>query len=180
MADRLVTVATFGDPVEAAMARNALEAGGIRTYLRDEEAVAVNWSLGNALGGIKLQVNAWDFERAELLLSRQAREAAEQPPAEQALETALTTAEAAEELRHERAEQAPANRCADRAFRAAVFGLLFWPIQLYATWMLLSLLQAEGTVTPDRRWKVWAAVVINIPMLLVGSACMWPICGIRL
>jgi hypothetical protein len=139
MTDRLVTVATFGDRVEAAMERYALEAGGIRTYLLAEEAVAVNGSLGNALGSIKLQVHAWDFERSELLLSRQAREAAEHPPDEDALETALTTAEAAEEFRHEQAEQAP-----------------------------------------DCRWEVWAAVVINIPMLLVDSVCMWPICGIRL
>jgi hypothetical protein len=38
MSDELVTVATFPEPMEANMARSALEAAGIRVFLRGEVA----------------------------------------------------------------------------------------------------------------------------------------------
>ena len=41
MSDRLATVATFGCPVEANLARNRLEVAGIKAFLADEETVGM-------------------------------------------------------------------------------------------------------------------------------------------
>ncbi len=65
MSQRLVTVATYQDPVGAAMARNVLESEGIAAYLLDEMTVV---TFAGAIGGIMLQVAPADLERAETLL----------------------------------------------------------------------------------------------------------------
>ena len=56
MQDMLVTIATFTTLVEASMAKNRLEAEGIRIFLADAETVGMVWHLTSAFGGIKLQV----------------------------------------------------------------------------------------------------------------------------
>ncbi len=70
MSDFLMTVATFGDPVEANLAKNYLEASGVQAFLADEETVNMDWALGNAIGRIKLQVGDQDAEAARTLLSQ--------------------------------------------------------------------------------------------------------------
>jgi hypothetical protein len=165
MSSELVTVATFNDPVEAAMARNYLEAGGVHAFLLDEETVATTWGFANAIGGIKLQVNVANAERAEALLDDlPGNDADDQESADVPL-TAFTTAETMEELREEKEAGSPRDEAVDRLFRATVGGLLFFPIQFYALWMLLTLNTVEGQISADRRWKVWASVFLNIPLL---------------
>lgn len=65
MAVRLVTLATFSSPIEAALARNILAEAGIRAAAT-ESANASAW--GGMFGGVKLLVNEADLERAEQLL----------------------------------------------------------------------------------------------------------------
>jgi hypothetical protein len=65
MATRLVTLATFSSPVEAALARNILAEAGIRAEAT-EGANASVW--GGMLGGVKLLVDENDLERAGELL----------------------------------------------------------------------------------------------------------------
>jgi hypothetical protein len=50
MSSELVTVATFTTPVEADMARNALDAEGIACQITDDAILGLLWQLGNALG----------------------------------------------------------------------------------------------------------------------------------
>ena len=64
MSDKLVTVTSFGNVVEAEIARNALEAAGVRAFLEGEATVGNMWHLGNALGGVKLQVADADVPAA--------------------------------------------------------------------------------------------------------------------
>jgi len=68
MSDDLVTVATYGLPAQAAIARNALEAGGVESVVADAEIVAMDWLLAPAVGGVKVQVRASDAERAVALI----------------------------------------------------------------------------------------------------------------
>jgi hypothetical protein len=70
MSDGLATVATFGSPVEANLARNQLEAAGIKAFLADEETVGMVWPLTNALGGIQLQVGDRDAKEALAILAK--------------------------------------------------------------------------------------------------------------
>ncbi len=64
MAGKLVTIATFDLAGQAHIAKNALEAVGIKSVLADEQTVAMDWLLSNAIGGIKVQVLEEDAERA--------------------------------------------------------------------------------------------------------------------
>jgi hypothetical protein len=68
MADDLVTVATFEFLPLAEAARSHLVAEGIPAFLSDAETVYMAWSLGNALGYIKLQVPEEQAERARDIL----------------------------------------------------------------------------------------------------------------
>ena len=68
MAERLVTVRSFWTEVEAHLAKNRLEAEGIPAFLADETTVSTAWHLGNAVGGVKLQVAEPDAERATVVL----------------------------------------------------------------------------------------------------------------
>lgn len=64
-----ITVSTFNNPLEAEIAANMLEDAGIRTFLKDKELISQNPLLANATGGIKLQVNLTDLDKAESILS---------------------------------------------------------------------------------------------------------------
>jgi hypothetical protein len=166
MADRLITVATFHEPVAAALAKNFLESEGIPSVLFDEDTIATDWMLSGAIGGIKLQVAPLHLERAEMLLTQiqsdRDEEEADEPMTTQ---TAIATQEIAEELRAEREDKEPINQLADRLFRTAIFGLILWPLQAYVLWLLVQLSQEEGRVSPNRRWKIWASVLLNIPLM---------------
>lgn len=70
MSDSLVTIATFATPVEAQLARNVLEAEGIAAVVADEETIGMFGYLGNAMGGIKVQVREDDWLKARLALSK--------------------------------------------------------------------------------------------------------------
>lgn len=169
MTDRLVTVATFQDSVAADLAKNFLEHEGIACVLIDDTTVATDWMLSAAIGGVKLQVAALNVERAEMLLARiqNERDQADDESSDEADETAIATREIAEDLQAEEEDRAPINQLADKAFRAAVFGLILWPLQLYALYLLACIFAEEGKVSRDRRWKVWAAVVLNVPLMSV-------------
>jgi hypothetical protein len=168
MSDRLVTVATFQEPVAAQLARNVLESAGIPAVLFDEDTIATDWMLATAIGGIKLQVARIHLERAELLLSKTQPEEEEVDP--HAQQTAFASQEIAEELRADREDLEPINQHTDRLFRVAVFGLLLWPLQFYAIWLLMEILSSDGTVSTNRRWKVWLSLpMIAAPLVLMTS-----------
>ena len=67
--DNLVVAATFEDPTEAALARNRLEALGVRTVLGEENSANLGWASTGAGGAIKLLVAEADLARCRHLLS---------------------------------------------------------------------------------------------------------------
>jgi hypothetical protein len=178
MSDRLVTVATFQDSVAAALARNFLEHEGIACVLIDDTTVATDWMLSAAIGGVKLQVAALNAERAEMLLAQIQEEREEADGEEEAddedFRTGIAAREIAEDLQAEEEDRAPINQLADKAFRAAAFGLLFWPLQLYVLYLLACIFAENGKVSPDRRWKVWGSVLLNMPLMgAIVLPLMW-------
>ncbi len=165
MANGWTTLATFHDPVQAAVVKNFLDAQGIPSVLLDEDTIATDWMLSGAIGGIKLQVAPMHLERAELLLAQVAEEKDEADDGPEAAQTAIAAQDIAEELQAEREDRTPINQLVDRLFRATVFGLIFWPLQGYAFCFLMMLTVEEGRVSADRRWKVWASVFLSLPIL---------------
>jgi hypothetical protein len=65
---RWITVATFSLPQQAQIARLRLESEDIDCFLIDENLVATDWLLANAVGGIKLQVREEDAAQARQIL----------------------------------------------------------------------------------------------------------------
>ena len=79
MGDKLVTIATFGDPTSAHVARMKLETSGITCFVVDENMGTLYVPV--AVGGIKLQVAEADVAEAERVLTAEAEsedESAEQ------------------------------------------------------------------------------------------------------
>jgi hypothetical protein len=72
MDERLVTIAVYGAPYEAEMAKGDLEACGIPAFVMDQFAIGANPLYSNALGGIKLQVPASYAEEAQKIITAQA------------------------------------------------------------------------------------------------------------
>src|SRR5688572_24910993 len=64
----LVTVQIFTFPTEAHLAQLRLESNGISCFLKDETTVGVISLYSNALGGVKLQVEENEAEKAREIL----------------------------------------------------------------------------------------------------------------
>lgn len=64
-----VTVASYGEPVEAHLDRILLESHDIPVFVADEGLIGANWFYSNAIGGAKLQVPEPYAEAASRLLA---------------------------------------------------------------------------------------------------------------
>jgi Putative prokaryotic signal transducing protein len=180
-----VTVGRFVDPIQASFARNYLEAAGIEAFLADAATVTVAWQLSNALGGVKLQVAEPDAPKARSVL-REQRDGVggdQQELVRDAIESKPAPGEGSEELPPEddgsedpEPELTGRERAAERAFRAAVFGLLFFPLQFYASFVLLNVLFSSETLAGRARGRAFVAAAINLIYMLIligfGSAAL--------
>ncbi|HET6881015.1 MAG TPA: hypothetical protein VFI31_12715 [Pirellulales bacterium] len=132
MPNDLVTIASFPNAAEAEVARLALDAEGIKSCLADEGLVTNVWLLGNAVGYVKLQVAVSDAERAQVLLGTSTGEWPSDAEEE---------AFAGDEEETESPITAAGDEEARRAWRAAIFGVLFCPplLNLYSVYVLIPL-----------------------------------------
>jgi hypothetical protein len=64
MSNKLVTVATFSQPVDGYLVRARLEDEGIPCFVADAHTISANWFYSNAIGGVKLQVREGDLAQA--------------------------------------------------------------------------------------------------------------------
>ena len=64
MNGKLETIATFNDLTQAQAAHAVLKAEGIASELQDEMTGSIDWGLMPALGGLRLQVDTADVQRA--------------------------------------------------------------------------------------------------------------------
>ncbi|QDT28438.1 hypothetical protein Enr10x_37800 [Gimesia panareensis] len=167
MSTDFVTVATLNTPTEASLVRNQLEAEGIRVFLSDEEAVGMAWYLGNAIGGIKVQVAAENADRAFELLD-------EHDPVTISEEDWKTVegfendwdedeedTDAAQDTAEESAPERDLDQEVNRAFKAAVLGIIFFPIQVYSFFLLLDILFSGHSLTPVQQKKVKIGLLLN-------------------
>ena len=69
----LVTIARFQDPTEALIVCAMLEADGLHASTADLNHVVANWPIVLALGGVRVQVPADEFEAARELVQRYLR-----------------------------------------------------------------------------------------------------------
>jgi hypothetical protein len=67
--DELVTVATYPDVAEAQLAKERLELDGIRAFVIDAQTASLMPFLTSSTGGVRVQVDAKDAERAREVLA---------------------------------------------------------------------------------------------------------------
>jgi len=66
----MVTIRSFGDVMQAWLAKSNLESSAIECRLVDDNMVRLHWGIVNVLGGVKLQVKPEDAEVALELLEQ--------------------------------------------------------------------------------------------------------------
>ena len=177
MAGRLVTVARFDLAGQAHLAKNALEAAGIKAVLTDEAIVAMDWLLSNAVGGIKVQVLEENADRAVTVL--EAALGSEEPLDEEAMAAEAEAfgpeeePEAASAPVRDRAEDRPLETGSERdlyarrAALAAFFSLVVAPLWFYALYLFFNAALGYGSISDSGRKKVLIGgcfLALGLPM----------------
>ena len=161
MSHELITVATLSSPVEASLVQNELEAVGIRSFMSDEAAVGMAWYLGNAIGGVKVQV-ADDHEPVTITeedwrntkgLDGETGDFDEQWEEDEAADAEVTDSDL--------------NQMVDRAWKMAVYGIMFFPLQLYSLLLLAKIAFRGERLSVEQRRKVRISYFVNTWMILV-------------
>lgn len=170
MKDSLVTVASFGDVLEANLAKGMLESDGIQAYLAGGEVASMAWHLTGAIGGIKLQVASRDEQSARALLAAVRNKGSQddgedwEAGAEEFGDDADAEPSATTEPHRELTSR---DQTADRALRGALLGVLFFPIQFYVWWLLVDIAGSEESLAADKRHRAIVAAIISVPYLVV-------------
>jgi DNA-directed RNA polymerase subunit RPC12/RpoP len=69
MEDKIVTLSSYYDPMEAQIVRGRLEANGVACFVADDNMLAANPFYNQALGGVKLKVFKHDLEKCREILA---------------------------------------------------------------------------------------------------------------
>jgi hypothetical protein len=186
MADKLVTIANCLSPEEAGLVQGYLEEQGIRTYCSGTASANTLSYLGWWNTGAQLHVAERDSERAASLLEQVQREknAASLPawrcPAcgadvdagfercwscgSEPVDSAAIEAEVHQQDRMDSADAAASSESADdtvlRAWRCALLGLAFFPLELYALYLLTSVGDSDLSVAST--WKYYGAILVSV------------------
>tara|TARA_R110002167_G_scaffold365808_1_gene591488 strand:- start:138 stop:719 length:582 start_codon:yes stop_codon:yes gene_type:complete len=172
----LITVATLSSPVEASLVQNQLEAAGIRSFMSDEAAVGMAWYLGNAIGGVKVQVAESDAPRAfdvvndhEPVTITEAdwRNTARLDGEAEEFDSQWEEDEAAEEESAAKTPDSDLNEIVDRAWKMAVYGIMLFPLQLYSLLLLIKIAFRGEHLSVEQRRKVRFSYFVNTWMILV-------------
>lgn len=185
MAGKLVTIARFDLAGQAHLAKNALDAAGIRATLADEALVAMDWLLSTAVGGIKVQVLEEDADRAVEVLE-QALGSDPGPVDEEALAAEAEAAGEADAIEAPEPESpaatvtgappddvpegpTPRDEDARRFVLAAFFGLAIAPLWFYALYLFFNAAFGFGPISPRGTRKL----VLGVFLLALGFVPMW-------
>jgi hypothetical protein len=149
MSEVRVTIATFQHAVDAAKARARLQQAGIKSFVAGQPTLGAAQEPPAGIFG--LQVAALDAPEALHLLDD--------------LMGAGSRPSFKEPLARDPAEEAPLSarsQAARRAFRAAVIGLLFAPVELYASWLLLKVVCSREQLDARPRRQAVIAACLNL------------------
>lgn len=155
---KLVTVAVFTNSIEATLAQQRLEDEEIAAFLKDEATVNLAWHFTIAVGGIKLLVLQEQTEQAASILAE-----ANQEDYSALLEE--------EEEKPTIPRPSTADRLAEQAFRAAVLGLAFLPLQLYSLWLLVRVVFSRRKM----RRKGWIEFIAAMGIDSIIITLLWQI-----
>ncbi|HYW22368.1 MAG TPA: hypothetical protein VE956_24275 [Nodularia sp. (in: cyanobacteria)] len=158
MVNNFVTVATFTSSPEANLAKQRLEAEGVRCLLLNESTLNVAWHLSVAVGWIQLQVLKENVDLAKSIL---VSELDYQSVSDVVMEQ--------DDYDDDIEILSRADKTADRALITSVISLIFvfLPMQIYSLWLLLSLAISHEKISPNRRIKVIVALLLDLLSLFI-------------
>ncbi|TVP67861.1 MAG: hypothetical protein EA343_00290 [Nodularia sp. (in: Bacteria)] len=164
MVNGFVTVATFTSSLEANLAKQRLEAEGVKCLLLNESTVNVAWHLSVAVGWIQLQVPQANIDFAKSIL---VSELDYQSVSDLGME---------DEDEDDIEMPSWADQTADRAFIVSVISLIFvfLPIQIYSLWLLFCLLVYRQRISSNRRIKVIVALLLDLLSLFILVKIYFP------
>ncbi|GJD20505.1 hypothetical protein RIVM261_054610 [Rivularia sp. IAM M-261] len=165
MNNNLITIATFGNSVEASLAKQLLEAEGIPAFLMDDDTASMAWHLTIALGWIKLKVLQSDADNAIDILT-----AVEFINSDTEAPSTDENTPQAETSRRRSSTKTKSDKILDDAFNAAIIGLFIFPLcimQLYSLWLLVFLLFTGWKISANRQLKAAITLLLNLLMIAV-------------
>ena len=170
---RFINIATFGNSTSAHLARNELEAAGIRAQATGDVAVETLWYVGSALGGVKLMVAEKDGPAAVATLVESGILDADHVLPDDEIDRGST--HSTPKRPHLGRSEEEWESLVNRIWRASVIGLFFCPLWLhfYSLGLLALNLDVFQKVPQRQRWKLWAALVINLIVIMSVGTLMW-------
>ncbi|GAX35987.1 DUF2007 domain-containing protein [Nodularia sp. NIES-3585] len=162
MVNSFVTVATFTSSLEANLAKQRLEAEGVKCLLLNESTVNVAWHLSVAVGWIQLQVPQPNIDLAKSILVSEL--------------DYQSVSDLGMEAEDDIKMPSWADKTADRAFIASVISLIFvfLPIHIYSLWLLFCLLVYRQPISSNRRIKVILALLLDLLSLFIFWKIYFP------
>ncbi len=177
--DNLVTLTRFRSSTEATLALARLEAEGIDASLDGEAPAAPLGHLGADLVGASLIVRQGDYRRAKEILAdlEEDEDGKNEPLDDYDADDWLGEdwADDDEDLYEEYSEEPTFTPPLMRAWRAAVIGIIFLPMNLYSWWLILKYeLWLPEPDTAKSRWRFYATIAFNLIGLLFFWALIRP------
>jgi hypothetical protein len=144
-------IATFTNPAEAQIAQARLEEDGVPAFLDNYETASALWTITSAIGGIRLRVPRELEAKARQILAQtpiagnatDIHDDEEQPDDDEPYESLSSREETAE-----------------RAFKSAILGLLFFPLLFYTCWLVIRVWQSDEPLRGGSRTRAWWAAGI--------------------
>ncbi|BAZ15731.1 hypothetical protein NIES4071_76030 [Calothrix sp. NIES-4071] len=166
MNNKLITIATFGNSVEASLAKQLLEAEGIPAFIMDDDTASMAWHLTIALGWIKLKVLQSDVDNAvDILTAVDLIESYNEAPS-----TSENIPSSETVRRHSSSTNSKSDKILDDAFNAAIIGLFLFPLcvmQLYSLLLLVFLIFTGWKISANRQLKAAVTFLLNLLMITV-------------
>lgn len=165
MRNKLVTIATFVNSLEASMAQQILQAENIPAFIMDDTTVSWAWHLSTAVGWIKLKVRQSDLDEAIDILTAYQIEVSSTVQEELAEENQTLTDNLDKDNQDENAHISTCDRLLNYAFRAAIIGLFGFPLvllQLYSLSVLIYLIFKNLDFAIDHAGKFLFTLMLNL------------------
>ncbi|MFO0866676.1 MAG: DUF2007 domain-containing protein [Gemmataceae bacterium] len=190
MSDDLVTIGVFPDTFQASIARNAIEAAGVQTYLQGDMSADL-FQVSTAIG-VRLMVAVKDENEAHRILEELA--AGREEMNEEAIREGMPeTCEldgafsespidpgllAPEPI--EKQEDVPERiENVNRAFRCSILGLIFPPLMFLSLYFLFLVSSDQYPLPPDAKRRSSIASFIAWPATLAMVLFMLLVCVVR-
>lgn len=188
---QLKTIARFENSTTANLAKNQLAQEGIQAFLVDDALVSAVWYAAITFGGIKLQVQAADVDRAKQILADHSGEAIldEVDESNYDADAAKRSGEEddqdyeseghydpdvidSDDIEADDLEPEPTEteQATVRAVRAAIIGLLCLPVQLVASYYLIQIFCATEPLRKRYRTYYYQALAINLLIVFLLAA----------